>query len=285
MRGALSAGRLVLDALPLCQRPRRALGVLAAAKKTTSSNPTFLILIVILVGAYLLFFRPRQQKLRQQQAKQREVEVGDEVVTTSGIIGRVQGFNGDRIEVEIAPGTTIEIVQQGIGRRIEPAGRGAAVRLGRVGEPVDRARHPAAEQEHGHTDGHTDGHAEHPGDGGTAARRARVGPGPGASSPGRARSAGEPPRCNADSSRASSLTLRRLLRDRSASPSGSAGRRSSVWISRRPLGRLQAGAQRDLTPTLQTVVNIMHGSGPMPSASPSRTSLPKATTSSCSSPG
>jgi len=146
-----------------------ALGVLAAAKKTTSSNPTFLILIVILVGAYLLFFRPRQQKLRQQQAKQREVEVGDEVVLTSGIIGRVQGFNGDRIEVEIAPGTTIEIVKQGIGRRIEPAANEEAPSdSGGSASQWTVPEHPAAEQEHGHTDGHTDGHAEHPGDGGTS---------------------------------------------------------------------------------------------------------------------
>ncbi|HUZ20208.1 MAG TPA: preprotein translocase subunit YajC [Acidimicrobiales bacterium] len=132
-----------------------ALNVLAATKKT-SSNPTFLILIVVLIGAYLLFFRPRQQRLRQQQAKQREVEVGDEVVLTSGIIGRVQGFNGDRIEVEIAPGTTIEIVKQGIGRRIDPAtseeqpsdATGAASQW-------NVPEHPAAEEGH-------EGSAEHP---------------------------------------------------------------------------------------------------------------------------
>ena len=38
---------------------------------------------------------------------------------TSGIIGRVEGFVGDRARIEIAPGMVIEVVRQAVAQRID----------------------------------------------------------------------------------------------------------------------------------------------------------------------
>lgn len=94
--------------------------LLAAPTKKSSSSPIFLYLIVVLLGVYLLWLRP--QKKRQQAAAraQHQAEVGDEVITTSGIYGKVLGFDGDRVEIEIAPGTTIEIARRALGQRVDP---------------------------------------------------------------------------------------------------------------------------------------------------------------------
>ncbi len=50
----------------------------------------------------------------------RSAEVGDEIVTTSGIFGTILDIDeeDDILTVEIAPGTQIRMVRGGIGRRI-----------------------------------------------------------------------------------------------------------------------------------------------------------------------
>ncbi|MDA8295635.1 MAG: preprotein translocase subunit YajC [Actinomycetota bacterium] len=98
-------------------------GVLAAAsskKPTTSGSPVIFILLIVVVGAYFLFIAPQRRKMKAQMSQQNQFEVDDEVVTKSGIYGTVRGKDGDRIQIEIAPGTVIEVMNQAIARRVDP---------------------------------------------------------------------------------------------------------------------------------------------------------------------
>jgi preprotein translocase subunit YajC len=78
----------------------------------------FLPLLLILM--YLLLIRPQQQRVRKQQALLSSIEVGDEVVTVSGIVGRVEALEDDRVYIEVAPGVTVEMLRQALGRKVEP---------------------------------------------------------------------------------------------------------------------------------------------------------------------
>ena len=103
-----------------------ALTVLVGAATTTTAKPTtssssalFLpILLLIGVGGYLLFIRPRNQAMRRQQANVQQAGIGDRVLTRAGIVGRVKGFNGDRVLIEVSPGVVLEMVRQGIGQTL-----------------------------------------------------------------------------------------------------------------------------------------------------------------------
>jgi preprotein translocase subunit YajC len=133
----------------------------AATKKGSSaSGELFFVLILLAFGAYL-WMRPQRRRMREKQAAQHDVEVGDEVVTASGIIGRVEGFVGNRVELEISPGTTIEVMRQAIARRAEPnvtyeqdEPGGEADHGGTVGTPDDEAKDskwwPTSDDDHGH---------------------------------------------------------------------------------------------------------------------------------------
>ena len=46
--------------------------------------------------------------------------MGDEVVTAGGIIGRVTRMENDRMDVEVAPGVTLNFVRGAITRILEP---------------------------------------------------------------------------------------------------------------------------------------------------------------------
>ncbi len=99
--------------------------VLAAASKTTkstgSSATSILFLVVIVAAGYFLLVRPQRQRARKTQQTQQSIEIGDEVMLTSGIIGRVTWLEGDRARIQIAPNTEIEVLKAAIGRRTPPA--------------------------------------------------------------------------------------------------------------------------------------------------------------------
>jgi preprotein translocase subunit YajC len=91
-----------------------------AAKKSTSSYSSLIIIIVIFGALYFLFIRPRSQRARAAQRQTQQANVGDEVMLTSGIIGRITEIEGDRASVEIAPDIEVEVVRRAIGQILVP---------------------------------------------------------------------------------------------------------------------------------------------------------------------
>ena len=106
-----------------------ALTVLAAtSKKSTSSSggATFLIFIVVIVAAlYFLFLRPQQQRARQQREQMQTVNVGDELLTAGGIVGRVVEAREDRVVIvsdeDHADGARLVVMRSAISRKLVPA--------------------------------------------------------------------------------------------------------------------------------------------------------------------
>lgn len=77
-------------------------------------------LVLLLVAFYFLLIRPQQRRTRQHQQLIQSITVGDEVVTSGGIIGKVQGVEDRTVDVEIAPGTVVKFAKLAIANKIEP---------------------------------------------------------------------------------------------------------------------------------------------------------------------
>jgi preprotein translocase subunit YajC len=88
------------------------------AQETSGGSPISLILLLALPVVLYLMMRSQRRKVSQQQAVQRGAEVGDEIMTSSGIFGTIVSEDEDRdtVEVEIAPGTRITMIRAGISR-------------------------------------------------------------------------------------------------------------------------------------------------------------------------
>ncbi|MDA8292248.1 MAG: preprotein translocase subunit YajC [Actinomycetota bacterium] len=99
-------------------------GVLAssgtAKPKASSGSSIFFILIVVMIGVYFVWLRPQRRRQQAAAAAQRQADVGDEVVTAAGIYGRVVAMDGDRVSVEISPGTVVEVARRALGQRVDP---------------------------------------------------------------------------------------------------------------------------------------------------------------------
>lgn len=102
--------------------------------------------LIILVGTFavfwLLFIRPQQARVRAHQALVATLEVGDEVVTTSGIHGTIRGLDADDARLEIAPGVEVRIARQAIARRQTPPGDDRPEGLDDFGETDDDTSFP-----------------------------------------------------------------------------------------------------------------------------------------------
>jgi preprotein translocase subunit YajC len=85
-----------------------------------------LFLAVIFFAAYLLFIRPARNRQRAALEERRKVSVGDEIITTSGLIATVAEVGDDALTLEIAPGVRVRYVPAAILRVLtdEPEGDG-----------------------------------------------------------------------------------------------------------------------------------------------------------------
>jgi preprotein translocase subunit YajC len=75
--------------------------------------------VLMIVGFYFLLIRPQRSRQRAQQALLSALEVGDEVMTSGGIFGTIVEIDDEEgvLTVEIAPGTRVRMLRQGISQR------------------------------------------------------------------------------------------------------------------------------------------------------------------------
>ena len=76
---------------------------------------SLLPLVAIALLFWLLIIRPASRRQKDQLRMQSSVTVGDEVMLTSGIFGRVTELTDDRLMVDISPGVTIRVARGAIG--------------------------------------------------------------------------------------------------------------------------------------------------------------------------
>jgi preprotein translocase subunit YajC len=96
-------------------------GILAQDSAQNGSSLIGLALpVLLIVGFYFLLIRPQRNRQRAQQVLVASLEVGDDVMTTGGIFGTIVEIDDDEgtVIVEIAPGTRIRMLRQGISQRL-----------------------------------------------------------------------------------------------------------------------------------------------------------------------
>ena len=70
---------------------------------------TFLPIILIFVIFYFLLIRPQQKQRKEHQNLLSNLKVGDNVLTTGGIYGRITGIKDDKLTVEISDKVRVKV--------------------------------------------------------------------------------------------------------------------------------------------------------------------------------
>ena len=82
---------------------------------SSSGFAQFIPLILIFVIFYFFLIRPQQKKVKEHKLMVTALKRGDEVVTSGGVIGKVERILGDdKIDLSISENVTIQVVQSTI---------------------------------------------------------------------------------------------------------------------------------------------------------------------------
>ena len=75
----------------------------------------FIPLILIFVIFYFFLIRPQQKKVKEHKRMVAALKRGDEVVTSGGVVGKIERVLGDdKVEILISENVTVQVVQSTI---------------------------------------------------------------------------------------------------------------------------------------------------------------------------
>jgi len=75
----------------------------------------FIPLILIFVIFYFFLIRPQQKKVKDHKIMVTALKRGDEVVTSGGIVGKIERVLGDdKVDILISESVTVQVVQSTI---------------------------------------------------------------------------------------------------------------------------------------------------------------------------
>lgn len=76
--------------------------LLTTGADTTGMLGSLLLFVPVLALMYFMMIRPQKKKDKQQQAMRNSLEIGDNVTTIGGIVGRVVALKEDTVVLETA---------------------------------------------------------------------------------------------------------------------------------------------------------------------------------------
>ena len=75
----------------------------------------FIPLILIFVIFYFFLIRPQQKKVKEHKLMVAALKRGDQVVTSGGIVGKIERVLGDdKVDILISENVTVQVVQSTI---------------------------------------------------------------------------------------------------------------------------------------------------------------------------
>ena len=75
----------------------------------------FIPLILIFVIFYFFLIRPQQKKIKDHKAMVGSLKRGDEVITSGGVLGRIEKvYEDDKVDLSISEGITVKVIKSTI---------------------------------------------------------------------------------------------------------------------------------------------------------------------------
>jgi preprotein translocase subunit YajC len=89
---------------------------------STSSSNWILVgfLVLMFIGFYFLLIRPQRKRQQDQAALAAKLQVGDRVITWSGIYGEIVSADADTIVLKIESGATIRMARMAVAQMQNP---------------------------------------------------------------------------------------------------------------------------------------------------------------------
>ncbi|HJM59441.1 MAG TPA: preprotein translocase subunit YajC [SAR86 cluster bacterium] len=83
-------------------------------QSSTFLDPTIFLLFGFMILIYFLMIRPENKRRKTHQEMLASLELGEEVVTAGGVLGKVTKISDQFIELSVSEGTNIKIQKTSI---------------------------------------------------------------------------------------------------------------------------------------------------------------------------
>ena len=93
-----------------------------------------IVLVAMFALLWLFLIRPQRQRAQAHRELLTKVEVGDEVLTVGGLIGRVRSVQDEELVLEIAPGTQVRVARRSVAAVLSPEDEGRQVEAAAASE-------------------------------------------------------------------------------------------------------------------------------------------------------
>jgi preprotein translocase subunit YajC len=79
------------------------------------------LILIVLFGLFIfLIVLPQRRRQRAAREQLQNVEVGAEVLTVGGLIGKVVETDDSELKLELAPGTVVRLARRGVATVLAP---------------------------------------------------------------------------------------------------------------------------------------------------------------------
>lgn len=79
---------------------------------------TMIMWVLILVIFYFFMIRPQSKRQKEQRVFMEGIAKGNEIVTASGMLGKISKIDGEIVTLEVAPKTFIRITKSAISKEM-----------------------------------------------------------------------------------------------------------------------------------------------------------------------
>ena len=93
-----------------------------------------IVLVAMFALLWLFFIMPQRRRAQAQRELLASVEVGDEILTVGGLIGRVRSAQDEELVLEIAPGTQVRVARRSVAGVLSPGHEGRHVEAASASE-------------------------------------------------------------------------------------------------------------------------------------------------------
>ena len=91
----------------------------AAGQQQPAGFMAFMPFLLMFGVLYFLILRPQQKKLKEQQQMLTSLKHGDEIVTASGILGKVTGITEKVVTLEVADNVKVKMLKSQVSQVIK----------------------------------------------------------------------------------------------------------------------------------------------------------------------
>lgn len=121
--GSMALGSLALSQGALADGPAIPAGSATGAVQGAAQQPGIGGMLVpfaaMFAVVYFLMIRPQQKKMKEQQEMLSALKDGDEILTNSGLLGKITGMNDKIVTVEVAQNVRVKMLKSQIAQVVK----------------------------------------------------------------------------------------------------------------------------------------------------------------------